>query len=71
MRDGRTLHESTLTPVAARKGDGHVQVVPVAGRVTLGQATPPGSYTLKVTLAQTRGGRTLRTASQWIDFEVR
>jgi VWFA-related protein len=71
LRDGREVFRSPAAPVARRTGKGALQVVPVAGRLSLGQKMPRGPYTLRVTVAQSRVGKVVRQASQWVEFEVR
>jgi VWFA-related protein len=71
LRDGRVVFESSPTPLSRKASQGSVRVVPVAGRVTLSPRTPPGLYTLRVTVAEQRGGKPRRASSQWVDFEVR
>lgn len=71
LRDGREVFRSQPTPVSAREKKGDIRVVPVAGRLSLGRQMPRGPYTLQVTVAEARSGRTLRQTSQWVEFEVR
>jgi VWFA-related protein len=71
VRDGRTVFESPPSPVSRKRDGSRLNVVPVAGRLTLSQATTPGPYTLRVTVAQKKGARVVREVSQWVDFEVR
>jgi VWFA-related protein len=71
LRDGREVFRSRAAPVARRTSKSALQVVPVAGRLSLGPKMPRGPYTLRVTVAQSRVGKVVRQASQWVEFEVR
>lgn len=70
LRDGQLVFTGPVSSISRRNGSA-VRAVPVAGRLSFSSATPPGSYTLRVTVSHHRGGRLVRQHDQWASFEVR
>jgi VWFA-related protein len=71
LRDGRAVHEGPVSPLGRVSRGRSVRAVPVAGRLSFSGATPPGSYTLQITVAQVRNTNVVRRVHQWTTFEVR
>jgi VWFA-related protein len=70
VRDGRPIFTGPVARVAgADPAEKPVGAVHVNGSVTLGTDLTPGVYTLQVSVVDSQRRR--RTATQWVDFEVR
>jgi VWFA-related protein len=74
LRDGKPVYTSPPAPIAGAAADaGAVAPVPFRGRLALARDQQPGAYTLLVSVepAVAPGGRRVRPATQWVDFDVR
>ena len=71
MRDGRAMHSGPASPLRRADRGRSVRAIPVAGRLSFSGATPPGSYTLQITVEQVRTTKVVRRVQQWAAFEVR
>jgi VWFA-related protein len=70
LRDGTSIFTGPLARVAgADAGEQPIGAVHVNGSLTLGTDLTPGVYTLRVSVVDSQRRR--RTATQWVDFEVR
>jgi hypothetical protein len=72
LHDGRPLYTTPPAPVTGPAVAGQpVRTIPLGGRLTLGAAFPPGTYSLQVSVGQGPQATRGRQATQWVDFEVR
>jgi hypothetical protein len=70
LRDGTSIFTGPMARVAgADVAEKPVGAIHVNGSLTLGSDLTPGVYTLRVSVVDSQRRR--RTATQWVDFEVR
>ncbi|HWS53832.1 MAG TPA: VWA domain-containing protein [Pyrinomonadaceae bacterium] len=69
FRDGKPVFTGRVLPLdASQQPD--MKRLGAGGRLRLGPDLTPGSYVLQVVVEDTRSKEKLRTATQWIDFEI-
>jgi VWFA-related protein len=69
FRDGQPIFNGEAMPLDPA-GQSDLQRIGSASRLQLGAALLPGEYVLQIIVTDSLGKEKLRTATQWIDFEV-
>lgn len=70
FRDGKLVYEGKPAPVTADGQKDPARIV-AGGTFRLAASVTPGDYVLQVAVTDQLAKEKYRSASQWIDFEVR
>jgi hypothetical protein len=69
LRDGKEFYAGKSTPFDPT-GQTNLKQMVAGGRLQVGTVMPPGQYILQVIVTDPLAKEKVRTATQWIDFEV-
>jgi VWFA-related protein len=69
FRDGKQIYYTNPTPVGVA-GQKDLQRLATAAQLQLGTELSPGQYVLQIIVEDSLAKERVRTATQWIDFEV-
>jgi VWFA-related protein len=70
LKEGKEIYAGTPKPLTLREVPDPLRV-PVVGRFSLGSNLQPGDYTMHLEISDNLRRDKKKTASQWIDFEIR